>query len=48
VSWGIKEDIENPGMDTSKFLNVGGIVFMITRVIIVYVNTSVSSSTPQI
>ena len=35
-------------MDTSKFLNVGGIVFMITRVIIVYVNTSINSSTPQI
>jgi len=42
VSWGIKEDNENLGMDTSKF------PFMITRVIIVYVNTSVSSSTPQI
>ncbi len=27
---------------------LSGIVFMITRVIIVYVNTSVSSSTPQI
>jgi hypothetical protein len=47
VSWGIKEDNESSGMDTSKFLNVSGIVFMITRVIIVYLNTSISS-TPQI